>query len=197
LRSGGHDEWSDTTQSIDPSTSACHRALNPSAKTDTTECDCGMIRLPDAWSYARLMAADEDFGEPLQRRDPIKIVPYDGSWPVSFDQQRTRVEGALGSHLVGSVEHIGSTAVPGLPAKPIIDMLGRVADFDATAGIVADMEGIGWVHAPEPGDRALRKVFARPRTGRSRKSTIRRRERASTSPQLSRGTPNRQPWPWW
>jgi GrpB-like predicted nucleotidyltransferase (UPF0157 family) len=52
---------------------------------------------------------------------------------------------------------VGSTAIPGLAAKPIIDMLALVRDFDKTAGIVADLGDIGWVHAPEPGDRERRK----------------------------------------
>ncbi len=58
-----------------------------------------------------------------QRRDPITIVAYDGAWPALFEREQVRVEAALGPWLVGPVEHIGSTSVPGLPAKPIIDML--------------------------------------------------------------------------
>jgi GrpB-like predicted nucleotidyltransferase (UPF0157 family) len=91
------------------------------------------------------------------RQDPIKIVPYDVDWPVSFARERTRVEKALVGHLVGPVEHVGSTAIPGLAAKPIIDMLARIADHDRSAGIVADLSAIGWVHAPEPGDPEGRK----------------------------------------
>ena len=59
------------------------------------------------------------------RHDPIKILPYDVSWPDAFEQQRTRIEPALLPWLTGPVEHIGSTAVPGLAAKPIIDTADR------------------------------------------------------------------------
>ena len=90
------------------------------------------------------------------RRDPIKVVAYDTGWPDVFEQQRARVESALGPWLAGPVEHIGSTSVPGLPAKPIIDMLALVPDFTA-AGIPGAMAEIGWVHAPEPGDGPARK----------------------------------------
>jgi GrpB-like predicted nucleotidyltransferase (UPF0157 family) len=92
-----------------------------------------------------------------RRLDPIEVVPYDANWTVGFAQERTRIEGALREHLVGHVEHVGSTAVPGLAAKPIIDMLARVEDYDRTAGIVTDLAAIGWIHAPEPGDHERRR----------------------------------------
>jgi GrpB-like predicted nucleotidyltransferase (UPF0157 family) len=62
------------------------------------------------------------------RRDPIEILPYDEQWPHAFETQRVRVSEALRR----PVEHIGSTAVPGLPAKPIIDMLSCVAPIAET-----------------------------------------------------------------
>ncbi len=89
----------------------------------------------------------------MQRReDPIAIVPYDPEWPGLFERERPRVEAALLPWLAAPVEHIGSTAVPGLAAKPIIDMLAVVSDYDAVAHAVVSMEAIGWAHAPEPGD---------------------------------------------
>lgn len=57
---------------------------------------------------------------------------------------------ALGPLLIGPVEHIGSTSVPGLAAKPIIDMLACVDVYDSLD--IAALEAIGWVHAPEPDD---------------------------------------------
>jgi GrpB-like predicted nucleotidyltransferase (UPF0157 family) len=90
------------------------------------------------------------------RRDLIKIIPYDDNWPAAFQQQRPRVEAALRPWLVGPVEHIGSTSVPGLAAKPIIDMLARIPDY-AVDEVIGAMSGIGWVHAPEPGDDQDRK----------------------------------------
>nr|WP_203725471.1 GrpB family protein [Actinoplanes durhamensis] len=92
-----------------------------------------------------------------ERLDPIAIIPYDDGWPASFERQRRRVAAALKPWIVGSVEHIGSTSVPGLAAKPIIDMVALVRDYQETDGVVDAMAGIGWVHAPEPGDEAGRK----------------------------------------
>ena len=54
--------------------------------------------------------------------EPFCVVPYDPTWPVRFEQERGRLIPVLGS-LGASVEHIGSTAVPGMAAKPIIDLL--------------------------------------------------------------------------
>ncbi|WP_432994402.1 GrpB family protein [Dactylosporangium sp. CA-233914] len=96
-------------------------------------------------------------GRPAERQDPIKVVSYDDRWPVSFAREQVRVEAALAHYLVGRVEHVGSTAIPGLPAKPIIDMLARIGDYDGSAGIAAELARIRWVHAPEPGDPERRK----------------------------------------
>jgi GrpB-like predicted nucleotidyltransferase (UPF0157 family) len=91
-----------------------------------------------------------------ERRDPIEIVAYDSDWPIAFERQRVRVEAALAPWLAGPVEHVGSTSVPGLAAKPIIDMLARVPDY-RVGDLVSAMSGIGWSHAPEPGDEPARK----------------------------------------
>ncbi|GIF60249.1 GrpB family protein [Asanoa iriomotensis] len=93
----------------------------------------------------------------MTRQDPIRIVPHDPGWAASFARERDRVEAALAGRLVGRVEHIGSTAIPGLPAKAIIDMSAVVDDYDRSAGIERDLAAIGWVHAPEPGDHENRK----------------------------------------
>ncbi|WP_433796301.1 GrpB family protein [Actinoplanes sp. CA-252034] len=92
-----------------------------------------------------------------QRQDPIEIVPYDSGWPAAFDRQRARVEAVLKPWIAGPVEHIGSTSIPGMSAKPIIDMAARTPDYQHTVGLAEAMAGIGWVHAPEPGDEQARK----------------------------------------
>ncbi|GAA1595593.1 GrpB family protein [Actinoplanes couchii] len=92
-----------------------------------------------------------------ERQDPIRRVSYDTTWVVEFDRERRRVESALAPWLAGPVEHVGSTAVPGLAAKPIIDMAVCVAEYENGREAVAALARIGWVHAPEPGDEAGRK----------------------------------------
>jgi len=74
--------------------------------------------------------------------------------------QRARLDPVLAPWLVGQVEHIGSTSVPGLPAKPIVDMLAVVDDAPAFAPALALLAPTGWVHAPEPGDEQGRRWSA-------------------------------------
>jgi GrpB-like predicted nucleotidyltransferase (UPF0157 family) len=53
--------------------------------------------------------------------EPVRIVPYNPRWSVRFEQERAALTDAIGEWVVGGVHHVGSTAVPGLAAKPVID----------------------------------------------------------------------------
>jgi GrpB-like predicted nucleotidyltransferase (UPF0157 family) len=87
---------------------------------------------------------------------PIVIADYDPSWPARFEAERERVQGALGPAAL-RIEHIGSTSVPGLAAKPIIDLLVEVADVEDEAAFVPALEGVGYVlRVREPDHRMLR-----------------------------------------
>ena len=55
----------------------------------------------------------------LVRLDPIVIVPYDDRWPIAFERERARITPPLRAALHRPIEHMGSTSVPGLAAKPI------------------------------------------------------------------------------
>lgn len=90
------------------------------------------------------------------RRDPIVIMPYDPSWPAAFERERARIEPVLGPWLVRPVEHMGSTAIPGMAAKAIIDMLAVVRVIEDVAQAMRPLHVLGWVHAPEPGDEERR-----------------------------------------
>ena len=54
--------------------------------------------------------------------EPVYAVSYDPRWPSLFTLERSRVEAAIGS-LAQAIEHVGRTAVPGLDAKPVIDLM--------------------------------------------------------------------------
>ncbi len=100
------------------------------------------------------------------RRDPIVIRPYDPSWPEAFETERARVEPVLGPWLVRPVEHMGSTSVPGLAAKAIVDMLAVVRVIDDVDQAVRPLQNLGWIHAPEPGDEERRvRSFCTPDVG--------------------------------
>jgi GrpB-like predicted nucleotidyltransferase (UPF0157 family) len=92
------------------------------------------------------------------REDLIVMCPYDPEWPASFERERRRIEPILRDYLIRPLEHIGSTSIPGLVAKPIIDMVAVVRCIDETSSIARPLERIGWVHAPEPPDEFERRL---------------------------------------
>jgi GrpB-like predicted nucleotidyltransferase (UPF0157 family) len=65
-------------------------------------------------------------------QEPVVIVPYDPEWPVLFAREREHLVSCLPRDLVRRIEHFGSTAVPGLWAKPVIDILVEVVDLGET-----------------------------------------------------------------
>jgi GrpB-like predicted nucleotidyltransferase (UPF0157 family) len=86
----------------------------------------------------------------------IVIVDYDASWPARFEAERARVQRALGARAI-RIEHIGSTAVPGLAAKPIIDLLVTVEDPDDDAELAPALTAAGYeLRVREPGHRMFR-----------------------------------------
>lgn len=99
----------------------------------------------------------------MQRRDPIALVPYDEGWAESFASGALGVQRALGELAAGPVEHIGSTAVPGLAAKPIVDMVVPVGAYDSGPAIIAALTAAGWSHDPQSDDEGMRRhSFCRP-----------------------------------
>ncbi len=82
-------------------------------------------------------------GEPVRLDGVIALSAYDPQWPVQYEIEAERVRAVLGPRAL-RVEHVGSTSVPGLIAKPIIDMLLVVADSSAEADYVPPMEDAGY-----------------------------------------------------
>lgn len=72
-------------------------------------------------------------------REEIQIVPYDPSWPESFKREADRLRGYLPRGVIRRIEHFGSTAVPGLAAKPIIDILVEVSALRVARNEIAPM----------------------------------------------------------
>ncbi len=82
-------------------------------------------------------------GAPVRLDGVVELKAYDPQWPVQYAIEAERVQAILGSRAL-RVEHVGSTSVPGLTAKPIIDMLLVVADSSAEADYVPPMQGAGY-----------------------------------------------------
>lgn len=83
-------------------------------------------------------------GERLPHNAQITLMEPDPTWPAMFAQEETRIAAILGDRAL-ILEHVGSTSVPGLPAKPIVDILLVVADSSAEAAYVPDLEAAGYI----------------------------------------------------
>lgn len=85
----------------------------------------------------------------------IQIVRYDPAWPERFEKEKQKIKEALGP--TTRIEHVGSTAVPGLSAKPIIDIQVSIANPDDENTYLPQMEEQAYVlRVREPGRRMLR-----------------------------------------
>ncbi len=85
-----------------------------------------------------------------ERFDPaIRIVDHDPAWAAMATEELRRIAEALGDVAV-RLEHVGSTAVPGLAAKPIVDLQVAVAAMEPRERYVAPLEGLGYLFAPTP-----------------------------------------------
>jgi GrpB-like predicted nucleotidyltransferase (UPF0157 family) len=82
-------------------------------------------------------------GERPRHDGPIVLVDYDPSWPVRYEQEAQRIRAALGARAL-LLEHAGSTSVPGLAAKPIIDVLLAVPDSANEDDYVPALEAEGY-----------------------------------------------------
>ncbi len=88
------------------------------------------------------------------REAPVEIVDYDPTWPARFEVERAALEVALGPWLApglgaaGPIEHIGSTAIPGMPAKPVIDIMAAVTSLDASRPAIDAAASLGYLHFP-------------------------------------------------
>ena len=83
-------------------------------------------------------------GERKPHRAPVELVDYDPEWPRLYRREEERIRGALGDRVV-LLEHAGSTSGPGLPAKPVIDIVLEVADTTDEDAYVPPLEEAGYV----------------------------------------------------
>ncbi len=86
-------------------------------------------------------------------KSAVRVVEYDPCWPDWFRQEASRLRDALGS-AIQEIEHVGSTSIPGLNAKPIIDMLATVENLECARELVPIFEHLGYEYLrddPVPG----------------------------------------------
>lgn len=79
---------------------------------------------------------------------PVEIVTSDPAWPRLFEAEREAIARTLAAWIVGSIEHIGSTAIPGLAAKPVIDIMAGVQTLEASRPAIDAAPGLGYCYFP-------------------------------------------------
>ena len=133
----------------------------------------------------------------MPTQENIEIVPYDPGWPGAFEEEAARLRTALKT-LALRIDHHGSTAIPGLGAKPIIDIQISVATLKPLSTYGAKLEEVGYVHVPHPDD-SFCPFFHRPiqwphshhvhvveRGGREERRTLAFRDYLREDPDVSR-----------
>ncbi|GIP38995.1 hypothetical protein J31TS4_22750 [Paenibacillus sp. J31TS4] len=96
----------------------------------------------------------------------VTLVPYDPDWAVQYEREKEVLRSVLGEAAL-AIEHIGSTSVEGLCAKPILDLAVGVGELSHADAFVAPLEGIGYIYVPKP-EFPARRFF---RKGEWRKGT--------------------------
>lgn len=126
--------------------------------------------------------------------DPIVVVEYDPGWPAEFARLRDRAQAALGEVAV-AIEHVGSTAVPGLATKPVIDMVVVASEAEVAAAIGC-LERIGYAPRGDlgvegreafdvPAGEPLHHLYVSPATSAELQAQLRFRDRLLADPALA------------
>lgn len=120
-----------------------------------------MERAPRSMTEQEIRAAT--VGEPQKHAAPIELADYDSSWPDLFGREARRITAALGERAL-RIEHVGSTAVPGLAAKPIVDILLVVVASGDEETYVPALEAVGYALRIREPDWYEHRVFKGPDT---------------------------------
>lgn len=107
-------------------------------ETESFKCTCGSSRCrnPAKGSVVGL------------KRGTVKVVAYNPNWSKEFEAEKQNLIDTFGDKIV-AVEHIGSTSIPGLAAKPIIDIVAAVKSFNNLAEFIEGLQKLGYEYMPE------------------------------------------------
>ncbi len=84
----------------------------------------------------------------MREDEPVRIVPYDPNWPARFEQEQAALAPAIGDCVMGGIHHVGSTSVPGLEAKPTIDILVGVRGLEDSRSCFDRLAALRYLYAP-------------------------------------------------
>ncbi|OVE85945.1 GrpB family protein [Natronolimnobius baerhuensis] len=108
-------------------------------------------------------------------RGTVELCEYHAEWKHRYEDERARLEAIAGEH-INSIEHVGSTAIEGMPAKPVIDMLATVDEPESADALRPLLEENGYEYRPTD-DVAGRLFFAKgPQTNRTHYLSVTERE---------------------
>jgi GrpB-like predicted nucleotidyltransferase (UPF0157 family) len=116
----------------------------------------------DVAAYDRELA-EVTIGGPRPLLAPIEIRDYDSDWPRLYEREEERIRSVLGEGVI-RIEHVGSTSVPGLPAKPVIDIVLEVGDSADEAAYVPALEADGYTLRIREPDWFEHRLFKGPNT---------------------------------
>ena len=80
----------------------------------------------------------------------IQLSPYESGWQILFLEERDRLQASIGGYIL-DIQHIGSTSIPGMPAKPILDIGIAVTNFEEAVRCIPPMEKLGYTYKGENG----------------------------------------------
>jgi len=106
-------------------------------------CECVVHRTGNI-SFEQTVES-EAIGAKSMLDQSIELIDYDLTWQARFVEQKTRLTMILNSWLAGEIEHIGSTSVPGLRSKPIVDILAPVQSLAASRAAISILNEDGWL----------------------------------------------------
>ncbi|HEV3479273.1 MAG TPA: GrpB family protein [Gaiellaceae bacterium] len=82
----------------------------------------------------------------------VAVLPYDPDWPQRFEAERARLEPVLGPWVTDGIQHVGSTAIPGIAAKPIIDIVAGIRDLEESRAAFEPLRKLSYVYTPHRPD---------------------------------------------
>jgi GrpB-like predicted nucleotidyltransferase (UPF0157 family) len=82
----------------------------------------------------------------MHGQPPVIIEPYESAWPKRFESERLLLAPVVAPWLAGPIEHVGSTAVPGLPAKPVIDIMAAVRDLPSSIPAIEALKPLSYCY---------------------------------------------------
>ncbi len=84
------------------------------------------------------------------KRGSVSVSAYSAQWPELYEQEKNCIAAAIGPHIL-DIRHVGSTSIPGMPAKPVIDIAVSVEHFESAYVCTAPVQKLGYVYKGEHG----------------------------------------------